>query len=262
MTRPASSIPPIVHVAPSRQDPTATLTASITPMITTTTTKGSQKVQCRGLTSNNKNLKANTLTVLNAMIQNPPFVPFGQRRVAWENVAQLCRARNNDLAHVTGILCEAKYVQVRDEYRAAQAAAIAATGTAEDAPAEQDDALENLIGMEETFEKEQREQRARVTELQAEESLFKAVADDKRDAAVARALQGKVNSAEKSISPSESSIPIDLEAGHIVGDDGAGTGVTRQRRKRRGQEHEELLDIMRSSADIFKAVAQKYLRKQ
>ncbi|KAK3805228.1 MAG: hypothetical protein J3R72DRAFT_466007 [Linnemannia gamsii] len=203
------------------------------------------------------------MTVLYAMIQSPPFVPFGQRRVAWESVARLCRERNRDMDYVTGVLCESRYVLVRDEYRTAQAAAIAATGTAEGAPIEQDDALENLIGLEEAFDKEQCEQRMRAIDCHAEESLFKAIADDKRDAAVARVLTGNAcESAETSASPSESNIPIDLEAGHIVGDDVASTGVVRQRRKRRGQEHEELLDIMRSSAEMFKAVAQKYLRKQ
>ncbi|KAK3809687.1 MAG: hypothetical protein J3R72DRAFT_428261 [Linnemannia gamsii] len=226
-------------------------------MITPMPTKASRKVQCWVLTSNNKNLKANTMTVLYAMIQSLLFVPFGQRRVVWESVVQLCRERNRDMDYVIGVLCESRYVLVWDKYQAAQAAAIATSGTAEDAPTEQDGALENLIGLEEAFDKEQS------IDLQAKNTLFKAIADDKRDAAVARVLTGNAcESAETSTSSSESNIPIDLEIGHIVGDDVASTGVVRQRRKRRGQEHKELLDIMRSSAEMFKSVPQKYLRKQ
>ncbi|GJJ68192.1 hypothetical protein EMPS_00538 [Entomortierella parvispora] len=124
----STAVGPAVYVSPSRPDPIISMTDSTTPLITVASSKAPRKVQCRGLTSNNKNIMANTMTVLNAMIQIPPFVPYGRKRVAWEKVAQLCQARNKELAAVTGALCEARYILVRDEYRLAQATAIRRTG--------------------------------------------------------------------------------------------------------------------------------------
>ncbi|KAG0347776.1 hypothetical protein BGZ54_004802 [Gamsiella multidivaricata] len=117
------------------------------------------------------------------MQTNPPFFPYGQKRAAWEAVASLARS-NPDLLHVNGTLCEGRYKQVRDEYKAAQAAARRATGTAEPAPSEQDMILENLIRLEEDVEKREEEEKQRQAAQTADENQLQATALDIRDAAV------------------------------------------------------------------------------
>ncbi|KAI1315341.1 hypothetical protein EDD11_000949 [Mortierella claussenii] len=148
--------------------PTAT-TSTNTPAVATRDTAtprpalqvtGSRKIQCRGLTAKNKNVVANTLSVLQAMRANPPFARSGKRRSGWEAVANLARS-NPDLLHVTGALCQARYIQVRDEYKASQAEAARAASVSLPAPAQQKAILEELIRLEEGTEELEEEAEGR-----------------------------------------------------------------------------------------------------
>ncbi|KAF9580131.1 hypothetical protein BGW38_003345 [Lunasporangiospora selenospora] len=107
--------------------------------------------------------------------------------------------------------------------------------------------MQGLVGMEEDFENQQREQHAKATSLQAEESLFKAVAEDRRGAAVVRDIQASTrDTAENSASVSGPNTDSDQESGI--------RNPSCLKRKRRGQE----IDIMKSTSDLFRAVAEKY----
>ncbi|KAG0213773.1 hypothetical protein BGX31_001217 [Mortierella sp. GBA43] len=156
--------------------PTIEVTDSATPRIALQNTR-TRKVQCRGLTPKHKNVADNTLAVLRAMQAKPPFVPFGQKRVAWEAVANLIRTIP-DLVHANGSLCETRYKQVRDEYVAAQAESRRATGIAEAPPTEQDQLLEDLIGLERDFDKKEQEEKQRQVDQAAQASQHQAHAED------------------------------------------------------------------------------------
>ncbi|KAG0344914.1 mitogen-activated protein kinase binding protein 1 [Podila humilis] len=148
-----------------------------------------RKVQCRGLIPKNKNIDANTLTVLQAIQTRLPFVPFGQKGAAWNDVADLARA-NPDLEHVTGVLCESRYKVVRDEYKARRyAARRTATGAAEEPLSEADDILRDLIRLEDEAERRHRQaERAERRQQQADpaavRNMQQAIALDIRDAAL------------------------------------------------------------------------------
>lgn len=167
--------------------PTIEVTDSATPRIALQNTR-TRKVQCRGLTPKHKNVADNTLAVLRAMQAKPPFVPFGQKRVAWEAVANLIRTIP-DLVHANGSLCETRYKQVRDEYVAAQAESRRATGIAEAPPTEQDQLLEDLIGLERDFDKKEQEEKQRQVDQAAQASQHQAHAEDVREAALASFIQ-------------------------------------------------------------------------
>jgi hypothetical protein len=242
------------------------MTNDVTPRLVLTNTQAPRKIQCRGLTAKHKNLYANTMTVLSAMIHSPPFVAAGRKRVAWEAVARLCQERNPDLRTVTGVLCEKRYELVRDEYKRAQAAHQAASGQDEPPASEQDDALEELIGLEEAFNAEEAEFQERAIRLQAEEDLFYALGEDKRDAACARALQTKSSAPAinrtTTEQPDEEAEILEMAAGHVNAPTDAGTEGPRKRRKRRGQDDEEMNALFKTSAHYFQLVAQKYLQKK
>jgi len=133
------------------------------------------------------------MTVLSAMIHSPPFVAAGRKRVAWEDVARLSQERNPDLRTVTGVLCEKRYKLVRDEYMRVQAAHRASSGQDEPHGSEQDDALEELIGLQEAFNAEEDASQEKDIRLQVDEDRFYALEEGKRDTACARALQDRDN---------------------------------------------------------------------
>lgn len=168
----------------SSSSPTVTTTNTVTPKMIITNPKV-RKVQCRGLTSKNKNLTENTLVVLKAMQQKPPFVPHGQRRLAWEAVADIARSVP-DLLHVNGALCEARYKQVRGEYLAAQASSRRATGISEAAPTEQDELVENLVTLERDALQREENEKQDAAAAAAEENRQQALAKDIRDMAAAQ----------------------------------------------------------------------------
>ncbi|KAF9145767.1 hypothetical protein BG015_011790 [Linnemannia schmuckeri] len=257
---------PTVYVAPARVPPVVTMTNDATPRLVLTNTQGPRKIQCRGLTAKHKNIHANTMTVLSAMIHSPPFVTTSRKRVAWESVAQLCQVRNADLCTVSGILCEKRYELVRDEYKRAQAAHRAASGQDEPPATEQDDVLEELISMEEAFDAEEAASQERAIRLRAEENYFRALGEDKRNAACARALQARNNTPVANRATSEQPAVeeaeiLEMTAGHVDVPTDAGTGGPRKRRKRRGQDDEELNALFKTSAHFFQLVAEKYLSK-
>lgn len=206
---------------------------------------------CRGLTPKNKNIKANTLTVLKAMEVSVPFVPYGQKKTAWEAVADISRT-NLDLRFVNGSLCETRYKQVRDEYKAAQAAARAATGIAEAPPTEQDQILENLIGRENAFLQKEEEEKARLAGMAAHENSRHAVALDVREAAVEAMPAGP-----RPNQPDQAEDPIEERA---VPPEPA-NGITGKRRRRR-QDNGEVMEMFKRATSLLEQVATKYLSRQ
>src|SRR5690554_6020411 len=223
---------------------TATITNTVTPRIALANTKPPRKVMCRGLTPKNKNIEANTHTLLTAMQRSPPFAPAGGKRRAWGKVADLCRS-NPDLENVTGTLCENRYVMVRDQYRAAQAAAIKATGISENVPTEQDVIIEHLIAREDESMKMQEERKQAYSRLMMEQSREQAIVQDEREEIVY----------EISNTPSRasSSRNVHTPAGPVAQD------PIPARRKRRRDKFDRTEDTLDEISQLYKRVLKKML---
>ncbi|KAG0235872.1 hypothetical protein BGW42_004518 [Actinomortierella wolfii] len=161
--------------------PTIIIKDVAAPRIALSNTK-TRKVMCRGLTPKHKNIKANTLSVLRAMQDKPPFVPFGRKATAWNAVADIAR-RNPDLLHVTGALCEARYKEVRKSYESAQAASRRATGIAENPATEEDTIIQELIALEDDFLRQQEQTAQEQALAAANRERSQAIVIDEREVA-------------------------------------------------------------------------------
>lgn len=178
------------------------------------------------------------------MQRSPPFAPAGGKRRAWGKVADLCRS-NPDLENVTGTLCENRYVMVRDQYRAAQAAAIKATGISENVPTEQDVIIEHLIAREDESMKMQEERKQAYSRLMMEQSREQAIVQDEREEIVY----------EISNTPSRasSSRNVHTPAGPVAQD------PIPARRKRRRDKFDRTEDTLDEISQLYKRVLKKML---
>jgi hypothetical protein len=222
--------------------PIVSIRDAATPRIALTNTK-TRKVMCRGLTPKNKNIEANTLSVLIAMQARPPFVSVGRKAVAWDSVANLAR-RNPDLIHVTGALCEGRYKEVRKSYQASKAASRRASGVAENPPTEQDSILEELIALEDDFLKKQEQANQENAQATATREQSQAIALDIREAACER-----LDRADD---------PVDS----TVASESAEPDVARRRRKRKNDVTTDVEETIIQTGALMQRALKKWLGEE
>ncbi|KAF9176367.1 hypothetical protein BGZ51_000855 [Haplosporangium sp. Z 767] len=178
------------------------------------------------------------------MQRSPPFAVAGGKRRAWEKVADLCRT-NPDLENVTGTLCETRYVIVRDQYRAAQAAAIKATGISESIPTERDVLIEHLIAREDESVKMQEERKQAYSRLMMEQSREQTIVRDEREEIV--------DEVSNIPSRASSSRNVHTSAGPVAQD------PIPTRRKRRRDRLDRAEDTLDEISQLYKRVLKKML---
>ncbi|KAF9927846.1 hypothetical protein FBU30_002809 [Linnemannia zychae] len=240
---------------PNRPAAVVTTTNDTTPRIQVSNTRAPRKPQCRAFIPKNKNLKANTQALLQAMQRAPPFVRRGQKAAAWLKVASLCRVEP-DLTHVTGALCEARYREARKEYEDLQKKVLFESGSSS---FDQDLLMEDIIAREDEFNSMERERVESEANTAIAVDAFQAVGIDIRDQATEENPHRAMDS--RRIRSEESQDPTVL-SGAESDDNGCVQIIQRRHRKRRKiHQNTEATEALLEAAKLFKTVVNIYTKK-
>ncbi|KAF9536201.1 hypothetical protein EC957_012150 [Mortierella hygrophila] len=244
----------ITPPAPNRPPVIVTTTSDVTPRIHVSNTKAPRKPQCRAFIPKNKNLKANTETLLQAMQRAPPFVRWGQKAAAWLAVANLCRAEP-DLVHVTGALCETRYKEARKEYEDRQKKAVFESGSSN---FDQDLLMEDIIAREDEFIIKDRERLESEANLAVEIDTFQAAGIDIRDQAAEENPHTARGGRTMSEEPQDA---IVLSGAESDGTENVQVIRRRHRKRRKVHQQAEVSEALLEATKLFKTIAGIYVKK-
>ncbi|KAG0315828.1 hypothetical protein BGZ97_007766 [Linnemannia gamsii] len=249
-----TSLDVVTPPAPNRPPVIVTTTNDLTPRIQVSNTKAARKPQCRAFIPKNKNLKANTETLFQAMQRAPPFVRRGQKAAAWLAVANLCRAEP-DLVHVTGALCEARYKEARKEYEDRQHKAIFESGSSN---IDQDLVMEDIIAREDEFLVKDRERQESEANLAVEIDAFQAAGIYIRDQATEENPHTARGVRAISEEPQDPAALSDAES-----DSTLNIPVIQRRHRKRRKVHQqaEVAEALLEATKLFKTIAGIYIKK-
>ncbi|KAG0282918.1 hypothetical protein BGZ96_012713 [Linnemannia gamsii] len=247
---------PDVTTSPALNRPTVSVstTNDLAPRIQVSNSKAPRKRQCRAFISKNKNLKANTETLLQAMQRAPPFVQQGRRAAAWLAVANLCRAEP-DLFHVTAALCETRYKEARKEYEDRQRKVFFESGSSN---FDQDLLMEDIIAREDEFNDKDKVCLESEASLVAEIDPFQAAGIDIR--AQATEENPHVEKGGRTMSE-ESQDPIVLSGAESDSTDGIQVIQRRHRKRRKFHQQTDVSEALLEAAKLFKTIAGIYIKK-